>query len=216
MRTRLITAATAAAIAAVAAFPAIASANRVDTVTADCTQLVFDMPAGEAGTRVSVWWNGSTDPVHTVTVAQQFDPVRFTVPNRDRSRSSSWTILVDSTTDQRFVVSAPPCPVPSTTVPPAPTTVPSTTTPSTVPTTTVPPSTTVLVPPPPVPTASTVITTPRPSTTVPSSTTPTSSTPALLPATGGRTSGPISLVALAALVTGLAAIAATRRAGGAS
>ncbi len=215
MRTRLITAATAAAIAAVAAFPAIASANRVDTVTADCTQLVFDMPAGEAGTRVSVWWNGSTDPVHTVTVAQQFDPVRFTLPNRDRTRSSSWTILVDSTTDQRFVVSAPPCPVPSTTVPPAPTTVPPTTTPSTVPTTTVEPSTTVSVPPPPVPTASTVITTPRPSTTPPSPT-PTSSTPALLPATGGRPSGPIVLVALAALVTGLAAIAATRRAGGAS
>jgi LPXTG-motif cell wall-anchored protein len=204
----------------VAALPGVAAANR-NTVEATCDRLVFDMPASEAGTTVTVSLNGTT--VHTVTAANQLDPIRFTLTTPDPTRANGWVIVVDSVwnTDQRIVRSSPPCPTATTT--PPPTTAPSTTIPvttttvvvaSTIPPTTI-PATTVLATT--VPTQSTtVITTPRPSTTVPSTPVTVPSTTPLLPATGGSPEPWALALGVAGLLAGAVCIAVARRNGGAS
>ena len=181
----------------VAGLTGTASAN-LNTPDADCAGLVFTMPRGEEGTVVRTFLDGTQ--IRRDEIARQLDPLTFTIPSPDRTRSHVWSITVDSlwTADTSWSETVPACtPPPTTTVPPATTTVPA-------------PPVSIATELPPVPT--TVVAPPRSTTTVPAVS---AAPPVMLPATGSESVFLLGLAlgALACLTTGVYAVRTSRRAG---
>ena len=81
------------AIPAALAIPGHASANSFGA-DADCVGLTFRMPRGEAGTVVEASVDGRR--VAIGTVANQNDPIGFTVPNPDPTTAHTWVVTIDS------------------------------------------------------------------------------------------------------------------------
>ncbi len=195
-----------AAILAALALPAMASANN-PSASADCTALVFTMPAGIAGTVVTATDNGRV--IFTDTIATQGDSSGFRHPSTSQTISHAYVVLVDApfdNVDQRFAFDVGPCVTTTTPAPTVSTT--STTVPppssTTTPTSTTAPTVVTSVPSP--STSSTIVVSSTLRPTTPATTAPTFT----LPETGRDVSSPLIAAAVAVLL-GAAAIFGGRR-----